>query len=68
VTLNLDFKVTGLLGIINALDVLCAQLMCNPFAIGKFLYTCVWTDWQRKHYVLDLYVPSSVTKLVNPIF
>jgi len=32
-TLNLDFKVTS----IDALDVLCAQLTRNLFAIAKFL-------------------------------
>jgi len=36
VTLNLDFKVIGLSYL--PLDLLCAQLTCDLFAIAKFLY------------------------------
>jgi len=39
VTLNLDFKVMGLSIIIDAIDVLCAQLMHDLFVIAKFLFT-----------------------------
>ena len=37
VTLNLDFKVTGLL-LIDAFDVLCAQLTRDLLAIAKFSF------------------------------
>ena len=52
-TLNLDFTVTGLL--IDAVDVLCAQLTRDLFAIAKFLlffrrvlrvYGCTWVTWE----------------------
>ena len=46
-TVNLDFKVTGV--IIDALDILCAQLMRDLFATAKFSFPCkaVWqlSDW-----------------------
>ena len=42
VTLNLEFKVTVWLGL-NALDVLCARLTRDLFAIAKFLFTSVST-------------------------
>jgi len=38
VTLNLDFKVTQNGVTIDAIDVLCAQLTRDLFAIAKFLY------------------------------
>jgi len=41
VTLNLDFKVTVIFRPIDALNVLCAQLTRDMFAIAKFLLTCV---------------------------
>ena len=65
VTLNLDFKVTSWLGgPIDALDVLCAELTCDQFAIAKFLVmplpgqTGSWTHYVRPS------VRSFVTKLV----
>ena len=42
VILNLDFKVRGLR--INALDILCAQLTRDLFAIAKFLLIFIADD------------------------
>ena len=40
-TLNLDFKVTVIFRPIDALNVLCAQLTRDLFAIAKFLFIVV---------------------------
>ena len=58
-TLNLDFKVTGLLGL-NALDVLCAQLTRDLFAIAKFLSTFI-TIGRSAFYTIYCHSPESYT-------
>jgi len=45
-TLNLGFKITRYHAVtVNALDVLCAQLTRDLFAIAKFLYKVLFTDY-----------------------
>ena len=48
-TVNLDFKVMGVIFRPDALNVLCAQLTRNLFAIAKFLLLGEYTAAEYSH-------------------